>query len=314
MVPRRAGELQIGTEPPRCVVLHRAPENAAQILSGLAGGAVAGELVRRCGGDPMIWAGLLHELVQSGLLTPSGPALPLPPSLQPERASLAHQHGPVTADRLMSARQDALVVVRGIGQVAGSIAAQLAAAGVGRVHQRPDGRPTTAGQPAFTGADPAVEPAWRARPTVLVHEPSPQLRPELVVLAGQIPPDLAVAAQMVSDRVPHLAVQVGLTRAVIGLLVLPGRSSCLGCAYRTRADADPAWPRVAAALRAERVVPPSLLAEAAAGLAVEQALEHLDGLRRPETVDGTLDRSAGSASVRRRTWTPHPDCGCRMLG
>lgn len=313
VVPRRAGEVQIGTEPPRCVVLHHAPENAPRILRGLAGGVIAGELVHRYGGDPRIWTSLLRDLVQAGLLTPAIPPTPLSPSLQPERACLVHRHGPATADRLMRARQDSLVVVRGAGRLAGSIAALLAASGVGQVHQRPDGRPTTAGQPAAPGPGAVTGPAWHAPPTVWLHEPPPQLRPELVVLAGQRPPDPAVAAQMVSDRVPHLAVQVGLSKAVIGPLVLPGRSSCLGCADRTRADADPGWPRVAAALQAEAVVPPSLLAEAAAGLAVEQALDHLDGVRQPETVNGTLDRLVYGASVRRRSWTPHRDCGCRLI-
>jgi hypothetical protein len=98
---------------------------------------------------------------------------------------------------------------------------------------------------------------------------------------------------------------------VVGPLVLPGRSSCLSCAHLHRTDADPHWPAVARQLAGERPRSSAVLSSIAACLAAGQVLDHIDGVARPDTVDGTLEWRVGDLAARRRTWPAHPNCGCR---
>lgn len=64
----------------------------------------------------------------------------------------------------------------------------------------------------------------------------------LVVLADRLGVDPAVAAGLMTARLPHLPVVVQDGAGMIGPLVLPGHSSCLRCADLHRCDLDPEWP------------------------------------------------------------------------
>ena len=109
---------------------------------------------------------------------------------------------------------------------------------------------------------------------------------------------------------------------MIGPLVVPGRSSCLRCHDLHRCDRDPAWPRLAAQLATDPSRPARgasapvasacdvTLAAAVAAHAVMQALAFLDGQVTPSAVDGTVEVSLPDGGMRRRSWTPHPGCGC----
>ncbi|MDP9240824.1 MAG: TOMM precursor leader peptide-binding protein, partial [Actinomycetota bacterium] len=104
---------------------------------------------------------------------------------------------------------------------------------------------------------------------------------------------------------------------VVGPLVSPGRSSCLRCADLHRRDRDPVWPAIASQLpkaHGGHIEPhDTALAAAVVGLAALQALAHLDGGSAAQTTDGTLELALPDCRVRRRTWPPHPDCGCRAI-
>lgn len=340
--PRGVDAVQIGTDPPRCLVLHRAPRGAVLVLDALDGTAAAADVLARAEADPSLWRPVLSKLLAAGLLVPpddvasSGPDDTSNPSA--ERDSLVCRFRPAEAHRAVQARRDALVVVRGAGSLASAVAALLAAAGVGHVHQQPDRalraadrsrmRVPDAGRRAGARADPtSVERSAanehaallaanlrRASPTVRVYEPAPHHHPTLVVLAGDGWPDLAVAAALTRDLVPHLAVSAGRSRAVIGPTVLPGRSSCLSCAHQSRLDRDPHWPAVAREVRRGGQTASAVLTSVAACLAGQEALEYLDGLRIPTTVDGTLEWGVGARAARRRSWSAHPQCGCAGAG
>jgi bacteriocin biosynthesis cyclodehydratase domain-containing protein len=137
--------------------------------------------------------------------------------------------------------------------------------------------------------------------------------PDLVVLAGSRPPDDGLRRRLHDDAIPHLAVGVDAIRAVIGPLVVPGRTSCLRCADLHRRDRDPAWPALAAQLSTSphRFEPSDVaLCTAASGLAAVQALAFLDG-DAPATIDGSLEMTLPDWRLRRRSRPSHPDCDCR---
>jgi hypothetical protein len=79
-----------------------------------------------------------------------------------------------------------------------------------------------------------------------------------------------------------------------------------------RTDRDPAWPRIIAQTdgRLTGVAACDVtLAALVAALAAQQVLAHLDGFV-PATVDGTVETSLPFGMPRRRSWQPHPACGC----
>lgn len=353
VVARSPSVVQIGHEPPRGFLLHRAPPNSVMILKRLDGTLSAADVLQRHQADPAQWAELLGRLLDAQLLVPAGdwsfPGMGTGALLEPERDSLVHRHGIAAARRVMQARQDAIVVVRGSGRLATSVAVSLAVAGVGHVHQQPDralriadlpefaaprpspaqpeGRARREGRRAAVGFVPAVDVGAptrgdvvrlaanlrRAAPNVKVHAPAAHHRVGLVVLVGDGPPSPSLAAELTDRRIPHLAVTAGLSRAVVGPFVLPGRSSCLVCALHSRAELDDTRPAFEQGLRNEIVVPPVQLVCSAAAVAVAEALDHLDGISAPATVDGTLEWQLGNLSPRRRSWTAHPNCGCSEL-
>jgi len=59
-------------------------------------------------------------------------------------------------------------------------------------------------------------------------------------------------------------------------------------------------------------------AVATAALATAQALVVLDGAAGggtvPRTLDATLELEPAAGVLRRRPWSPHPDCGCGAAG
>lgn len=350
LIVRDSDSIQIGTEPPRTVVLRHAPAESLSVLRHLDGGRAAGQVISDHDADPLVWHELLTRLLALDLLVEAGTdaGWTTPRSagsrLSAECSALVHRHGARAADRILQARDDALVVIRGSAPPAVAIATGLASAGVGHVHHQPeraprlpdrragatrapearrlaDGRtPDVAGWRSSVSADrppttlrDATDVAAHRRQvsaTVKVHAPAAHQCPNLVVLAGRAAPDLGVAASLSRDGIAHLAVQTGIVRAVVGPLVLPGRSSCLSCAHRYRSEADPGWPAVTRTLAEHPIDGPAFLNAAAAALAVGQILDHLDGATRPGTIDGTLEWSSGDVAPRRRTWPIHPYCGC----
>ena len=117
-------------------------------------------------------------------------------------------------------------------------------------------------------------------------------------------------------RVPHLAVSASEAIGVVGPLVLPGRSACLRCLDLTRAERDPAWPLILAQLSAQAGADPpgcdTVLATMVAAQAVAQTLAFIDqDGQAPAVINGTLELVLPGWQWRRRTWPPHPQCGCR---
>jgi hypothetical protein len=130
----------------------------------------------------------------------------------------------------------------------------------------------------------------------------------------------AELATLLRERQPHLYAAVRETTAVVGPLVLPGTTACQRCCDLARADRDPGWPWLAAQLAARRRAHvdacDTVLAAVVAAHAALEALAFLDrltdpALPAPTTLGGTLELTLPDWRLRRRSWAPHPACGCR---
>jgi len=145
----------------------------------------------------------------------------------------------------------------------------------------------------------------------------PRRRPELVILADSHRRDLP--ATLVRRLVPHLAVSASEAIGVVGPLVLPGRSACLRCLDLARAERDPAWPIILAQLAGRAGADPpacdTVLATMVAAQATAQALAFIDaGAEAAAATNGTLELVLPDWQWRRRSWRPHPQCGCGFPG
>ena len=143
---------------------------------------------------------------------------------------------------------------------------------------------------------------------------------DLVVLADYLVADPRLVGELHAARVPHLPVRVRDGTGLVGPLVLPGLTSCLGCADLYRSDRDAAWPAVAAQLRdtvgsADRA---TMLGTAALALsqvdrvirAVHESADLGQAGEPPPTLDTTLEFDVRTGSTTRRRWQRHPRCGC----
>lgn len=254
-----------------------------------------------------------------------GPATPpAHPGLAGELAALSARHGS-RAEHVLAQRSTATVVVHGTGRLAVGLGALLAAANIGRVSMHDSGvvhRHDTA-PGGLLAADEgrrfneaAHDALRRAAPGVDTRGTGPAERADLVVLTGDVPVAAEVRQWLHERAIAHLAVRAGADEAVVGPLVLPGLSSCLACADRTRLDRDPAWSLLAVQLcTPRRHADPSDLAltSLAASLAAVHALAFLDG-EEPAALSSTLELRLPDWQLRRRSWPPHPGCDCGAIG
>ncbi|QQQ80291.1 TOMM precursor leader peptide-binding protein [Saccharothrix sp. 6-C] len=295
------------------------PEPMASLLLGLNGRHTLTDLRERLAGhgrQAAELAGVLHGLARAGLVEES---VPVPhPRLAAEVTGWALRTRRCAA-ALPADRAARSVVVQGEGRLAVTVAALLAASGVAHVRVVARGRvgPEDTGS-GYVEADvgrPRAEAAEDA-----VRRACATVRPvgravDLVVLADALVPAPEVLHRLVADGTPHLAVRVREGVGVVGPLVVPGRSSCLRCADRHAADADPEWPMIAAQLVDRAQHADLATVTATAGVAVGQALLALDrseqAATRPPTWDATLEVDAFTGAVEHRIAPVHPRCECR---
>lgn len=321
--PRSLDQWQIGTEHPRRVIVDGPAEQLDALLrtwTTTAGRTDRSAAVESAAGTDTVLTPAADEvarrLIDLGMLA-RAPDRTAALATAAERSALAHRYGADQTELMATRRGDATIEVRGSGAVASQLAALLVAAGVGHVHQTPD-RPLRTEDvlpplpPSSSAGDDRQRLAERlsgiSERTRVFPIPSHQPT-SLVILAGDGPPEPTDAKPLVDSSTPHLAAWAGAAGAVVGPMVLPGRSSCLWCAELVRADADPDWPLVRRAIREQPVPAPVVHAVAAAVLAAAQALELVEGVQPPGSIDGTFEWDARTP-LRRRSWQRHPRCGC----
>ena len=154
----------------------------------------------------------------------------------------------------------------------------------------------------------------RAEPASLAHDDGVVAGPgpELVILAGNVAePDRALTDALFRSGQPHLVVRLEPDRAVVGPLVIPGRSPCVRCQDLNRCRLDDAWPHLLAQLCREAVTPEPTLLAWAASTAVVQVRAWLAG-GAPEATGSTLELGLADFRLHSRTWPAHPRCGCLL--
>jgi hypothetical protein len=237
--------------------------------------------------------------------------------LAAELAATALARGHSDGGAAALARRDAAwVQVYGPGRLASALTAILASSGVGRVtigaFVRPGGSApartrSSGGRDGGSGPDAGDRRDGRGR-----GEGGGLPRADLVVLIGYQQPELA--GRLVRAGVPHLAVAAEEAIGTVGPLVRPGRTACLRCVDLTRTAFDPAWPLILAQLAGRVSDPPACdtaLAAAVAAQAAAQVLGFLDRAADDQPAEnGTLELVRPGWQWRRRTWPPHPACGC----
>jgi bacteriocin biosynthesis cyclodehydratase domain-containing protein len=328
--------LQLGVDPQRALVLSGVDVADLAVLDLLDGRRPVDdvvELARRRGHD----AGRVKELVDvlldaaalddaaatsdagSRTIHPVSPAAGS--TLEPDLLSLSLLHRtPGAATRVMRARRATTVEVLGAGRVGATVASLLAAAGIGHLDIDDDGPLRTAdvapgglrgagGTSASRGAE-----TRRLLSAVTTTRDRPASSPPAVSVLA--PTTALLAPELLSrtrDR-PHLPVLVRETTAVVGPLVVPGRTPCCRCVELARGDRDPGWPSLSAQLLGSprRIEPCDVvLATLAASLAAAQLLSFLDAPdAQPPVLGAVLEIGLADLRLRRRTVRPYPGCGC----
>jgi hypothetical protein len=330
---RATDSVQVGDDPAVAVIVSGLPPRGTELLDLLDGRRTEDDVVAAAGHVGMA-QGEVREILGGlrgcGALVDGDPAADLLAHL-PAAARLrlapefgAARPGAATADprpgARIAARGRARVVVRGGGRIGLPLAALIAAAGVGHIHVDVRG---TVGPAEVTPGGHRADDIRRPRATAAadaIQAVAPEVdtrplpagvTPDFVVLVGSRRPAVVDALTPETRRAAHLVVAVRGDRAVVGPLVLPGRTACLHCVDLHRCDRDPAWP----ALAAQLATAPgdqhcgAAVAALAAATGALQVLGHLDG-GTPEAVSASLEIGGPGGLVRRRTWTPHPRCGC----
>jgi hypothetical protein len=340
---RDASTLQIGLDPTHALVVGDIDDGLANWLEQLDGSKEFGDVLDVAadyGVESHKARAVLDLLAQCGAIEDAAAdravlrelTMVERERLAPDLAALSVRDDAVDGGATALARRRACVVaVHGAGRIGASIAVLLAAAGIGYVRVRDQGltRPADLAPAgiAFDQLDrrrdtAAARAARRAAPSVTAALPPGRSEPDLAIVSPAGAFDRGAYDRLAESAIPHLYAGVRELVGVVGPLVLPGRSSCLGCHDLHRSDRDPSWPRVAAQLAAtergrQAVRAPApcdiILATVVAAHAALHALVYLDG-GLPPIVDGTIEIAMPDGRARRRSWSAHPACTCGADG
>ena len=328
------GEVQLGTDPRWSLVLSGLDDHEARWLrdAGARRHRSLDRGARHWGVSPERQELIVRALADGGFLVRAAADRPpeAAPAWTPDVTVLGALR-PDGAGAATLARRGARVVgVHGLGRTGTALAGLLAAAGVGTL-VLDDRDPVQVGDLGLGGHAPedvgrpreqsaaarlaTAHPRLRVGSALAVTEAGEPRLPDAVVVVEAHAAGPERYERLLGAGVPHLPVVVREADVVVGPLVLPGRSPCVGCCDRHAADADRGWPFVAAdlALRpTDDVAHETTLAATAAALATGQVLALLDGAT-PAAVGRRLEVALPEGVPRVRDVAPHPECGCIRL-
>lgn len=142
---------------------------------------------------------------------------------------------------------------------------------------------------------------------------------DLVVLSDYLVADPRMVRELHNQGVAHLQVRVRDGTGLVGPLVIPGVTSCSGCADLHRRDRDAAWPVVAVQLRDTVGTADRATLMATTALALSQVNRVIGALRGadggpdpgpPSALNATLEFNVHTGSIVARHWPRHPLCSC----
>lgn len=313
---RAPGEVQIGLDPRHAMVASGLSPGVVKSLHRLDGSLRVTELLALAESERREQLrDLLTELTRLGLVIESW----TDHSRVAGEVGLWSLRGRQQHRETFEQRAHSSVAVHGNGRLTIAIATLLAAAGVGRIHV--DAAGTVAAQDTGTGyldsdigssrRSAAVAAINRVNPATKAHQPSADRQPELVVLADAIVPAPEVVRLLMQEGVPHLLVRVRDGLGIVGPLVHPGRSSCLGCGDLHRKSLDSRWPKIAGQLAGRSQQADLGIIQAASAMAAGQILRVLCPADKPPPVwNTTIEIDAYEGTVEHRPWPPNPACGC----
>jgi bacteriocin biosynthesis cyclodehydratase domain-containing protein len=324
---RDTATLQLGVAGPHALVLHGLSAADRAVLALLDGSRdVAAVLAdaEQLGIERDSATALLDTLERAGALDDGSlSAVELGEDdrqrLAPDVLSLSLRHPRTAVADVLERRQRAVVAVHGAGRVGAGVAMLLAAAGVGTLACMDDEAMRFAdispgGLPRLVtdsrGAVTALRASRFARTARATTDRPAETTLALLTPASSVPlPEIVTS---VRDE-PHLYAAVQETTAVVGPLVVPGRTPCLRCLSLARSDRDPHWPLLSAQLVGEQRREEACdvaLASLAASLTALQVLAFIDGTSEPATAGVVLEYDLATAALRRRSVQAHPLCGC----
>ncbi|UQS22795.1 ThiF family adenylyltransferase [Amycolatopsis thermalba] len=315
---RGPGEVQIGLDPRHAMVATELPPDLVDVMHRLDGSLRLESLLALAKSEHVeSLRDLLTKLTRLGLVEEAWP--PSAYNRPVHEAGLwslsaRRSHGETVARRRHSA-----IVLFGSGRLTVAMAVQLAAAGVGQVRVEAEGKVTEHDTGSgYTDADigrsrsaAAADAIRRVNPATVTRRLRDGRLPELAVLADAIVPAPELVQQLMHERVPHLAVRVREGIGIVGPLVEPGRSSCLGCADLIRQSMDDRWPKIAGQLAGRTQQADLVTVQATAALATGQVLRALgpvDGV--PPGWNMTMEIDPYENTIYHRPWSPHPACTC----
>ncbi len=205
-----------------------------------------------------------------------------------------------------------------------NLVAQLVGAGVATECGRPRGRAPSV---RIHGRGPLSEllvESLRCSGARIAHSSQPHAAVsaddvDLVVLSDYLVADHRMVRDLHDQGVAHLPVRVRDGVGLVGPLVIPGVTSCLGCADLHRRDRDAAWPAICAQLRETVGVADRATVLATAALALSQVNRVIAAVRGqevasdaapPHTLNATLEFDVHAGTIVARRWDKHPLCSC----
>lgn len=321
--------VQFGLDPRRAVVVDGLTELASAALVRLDGTLQRAEVLRAAPEletllDELGARGTLCDDVEPGLLPEVRRA-----RHRPDIAALGLEQGDAAAERTFARRHRSVVAVRGHDRAAALVAVGLAAAGVGTVVVQGPDRTTTMADltpvgPFEPGASwlACVGESVRRQGAHPVDLASRRRRPAVTVVCSAADADLPwcdpeLTDDLLADDLVHLPVAVCAGAALVGPLVVPGRTACLWCLDHRSRDLDAAWPALTDQLRLRHAVTRTqalATAGVAAALAVTHALAVVDGAPLPVTAGAQVAMRAPDHLASVRPVVRHPVCGCGWGG
>lgn len=311
------GLVQIGIDPVSAVRVSELHPAAQEALLAADGGRT---LTARppLGVDKQVWSLLLDDLRTAGIAI-DHIAPPLPAG-QGE-ATVWEVLDPQFGRERVRARMTRKVGIIGLGPTGLTLAAGLAAAGVGTLILNDDApvRSVDVGAAGYRWSDVGMPRTLAA--ARVIHDVAPGIAttdngtdPDLVISVDQDVPDLVRAATLLVHGIRHLSIVVGFSQIVVGPLTQT-TGPCLHCVYLHQSDDDPRWPQVVDATQAQPERPQRAesgpVSGVAGNLAAAWVLGELDGRKQS---DGTAWKIPATDAIPRSwIWPIHPHCGCTHL-